>query len=181
MRTLRSTIAALRRHGDSLPEPYCDCYDANPPSGSPWPAGLPRSPLLQDFYAACDGGRLGAFSFLSLDELADETESTADWMQSTGCDAMPVKGHWLVFGNHDFGLTLIWDADRDAVLLYDSDGGDLYDADDTTLAYDGSGPAATGHLTLGQFFERLVNPNIDSRDESTRLWATALQHLDQLG
>jgi hypothetical protein len=94
---------------------------------------------------------------------------------------MPPKGRWLVFGSNEFSHSLIWDADRDAVLLYDSDGGDLWDADDTGLAYDGSGPGATGHLTLAQFFERLVNPAPNSRDETTREWAAALGHLDRLG
>jgi hypothetical protein len=50
------TIEMLRNHGATLPEPYCDCFDANPPSNRPWPTGLPTSPLLQEFYAACDGG-----------------------------------------------------------------------------------------------------------------------------
>jgi hypothetical protein len=181
MRALRSTIEALRIHGTSLPEPYCECFDANPPSSGPWPAGLPTSPQLEGFYAACDGGRLGAYAFLSLDELATETAATADWMESMGSDELPQKGLWLVLGHNDYGHTLIWDADRDAVLLYDSDGGDLWDSDNTNLAYDGSWPGSTGHLTLAQFFDRLVNPTPDSDDESTQLWLEALQHLDRLG
>src|SRR5581483_4390398 len=124
MRTLRSTIEALRDHGTSLPEPYGDCFDANPPSDGPWPAGLPTSPPLGDFYAACDGGRIGPYSFLACDELAAETAAISDWMESLGCDELPQRGLWLVFGHDDYGHTLIWDADRDAVLLYESDGGD---------------------------------------------------------
>ncbi len=181
MRALRSTIETLRNHGTTLPEPYRDCFDANPPSSDPWPAGLPTSPQIQEFYAACDGGRLGAYSFLSLDELAAETAATAAWMESMGSEELPQKGLWLVLGHNDYGHTLIWDADRDAVLLYDSDGGDLWDSDDTKLAYDGSWPGSTGHLTLAEFLDRLVNPARDSDDELTQLWREALQHLDRLG
>jgi len=180
MRTLRSVIEVLQSHSESLPEPRCDCYNAKRPSGARWPTGLPSSLLLQEFYAACDGARLGAFSFLPLGELLTRTASAADWMESTNCDEMPPEGRWLMFGRHEYGLDLIWNADRDDVLLYDSDGGDIWDADDTSLAYDGSA-CPTGRLTLAQFFERLVNPTIDSSDESTRAWAEVLQHLDQLG
>ena len=42
-------------------------------------------------------------------------------------------------------------------------------------------PGSTGHLTLAEFFSRLVNPARDSQDETTRLWREALQHLDRLG
>jgi hypothetical protein len=180
MRTWRSVIEALQGHGRSLPEPWCDCYHADLPSGAPWPTGLPPSPLLQDFYAACDRSTLGSFTFLAKDELASRTAGAADWMETTGCDMMPPEGRWLVFGRHAYGLDLIWDADRDAVLLYDSDGGDVWDADDTSLAYDGSA-CPTGALSLAQFFERLVNPATDSSDEPTRAWVEILQHLDRLG
>jgi hypothetical protein len=180
MRTLRSTIEALRNHGTSLLEPYRDSFEANPPSSGPWPSGLPTSPQLQDFYAACDGGRLGGYTFLALDELATETAATADWMESLGSEELPQKGLWLVFGHNEHGHTLIWDADRDAVLLYDSDGGDLWDSDNSKLAYDGSWPGSTGHLTLAQFFDHLVNPARHSPDEMTQLWREALQHLDRL-
>jgi hypothetical protein len=178
MRTLRAVIEALQAHGKFLPEPLCDCYDAHAPSGARWPTGLPSSPLLRDFYAACDGARLGAFRFLPLGELTSRTADVVDWMKSTGCDAMPTEGQWLAFGRHECGLDLIWDADRDAVLLYGSDGGDIWDADDTSLAYDGSA-RPTGHLTLARFFERLVNPASGSDDESTRTWDEVLQYLDQ--
>lgn len=181
MRSLRSTIEALRNHGTSLPEPDCDCFNANPPSGGPWPAGLPTSPLLQDFYATCDGGTFGAYTFLSLDELAAETAVTADWMESMGSDELPQKGLWLVLGHNEYGHTLIWDADRDAVLLYDSDGGGLWDSDNSKLDYDGSWPGSTGHLTLASFLDRLVNPARDSEDELTQLWREALELLDRLG
>ena len=181
MRVMRSTIEMLRNHGTALPEPYCDCFDANPPAGGPWPAGLPTSPQLQEFYLACDGGRIGPYSFLSVDELAAETAATADWMASLGSEELPEKGLWLVLGHDEYGHTLIWDADRDAVLLYDTDGGDLWDADNTALAYDGSWPGSTGHLTLAQFFDRLVNPARDAPDELTQLWREALQHVDRLG
>ena len=180
MRTLRSTIRALREHGRSLPEPLCDCFDANPPGKARWPKGLPSSPVLAEFYAECDGGNLGTFSFLRLAEVADQTRSTTEWMAGREPEGMPPEGRWLVFGSNEYGHSLIWDADRDAVLLYDSDGGDLWDADDTVLAYDGSGPGATGKLTLAQFFEKLVNPAVGSRDESIRDWAEALGHLDRL-
>jgi hypothetical protein len=182
MRTLRSVIEALQRHGESLPEPWCDCYSANLPSGDRWPAELPSCVLLQDFFAMCDGASLGAFSFLPIGELADRTASAAEWMESTGCDETPPAGRWLIFGRHEYGLDLIWNADRDAVLLYDSDGGDIYDADDTTLAYDGSArPTGTRGITLAQFFERLVNPPVESADESIQDWAKVLQDLDRLG
>jgi hypothetical protein len=181
MRALRSTIELLRDHGSELPEPYCDCFDANPPSSNPWPGGLPTCPPLQEFYAACDGGRIGPYQFLPRDELSAETAAIADWMESIGSEELPQQGLWLVLGHNEYGHTLIWDADRDAVLLYDSDGGDLWDADNTRLAYDGSWPGSTGHLTLAQFFDRLVNPARDSPDETTQLWREALQHLDRLG
>src|SRR5690242_20286329 len=115
------------------------------PGRARWPEGLPSSPSLREFYAECDGGSLGPFSFLPLAEVADETRSLGDWMEGREPDGMPPRGRWPVFGNNEYGHSLIWDADRDAVLLYDSDGGDLWDADDTTLAYDGSGPSPTGH------------------------------------
>jgi hypothetical protein len=98
-------------------------------------------------------------------------------MERMGCDAMPTEGHWLLFGRHEYSLDLIWDADRDAVLLYGSDGGNIWDADDTSLAYDGSA-RPTGRLTLARFFERLVNPPPGSGDESIRTWNEALQYLD---
>ena len=133
MRTLRSVIRALRTHGGSLPEPLCDLFNAAPPSGAPWPEGLPSSPVLREFYAECDGGSLGPFCFLTLAEVADDTASTAEWMEGMEPDGMPPRGRWLAFGDNEYGLSLIWDADRDAVLLYASDGGSLYDADDTSL------------------------------------------------
>jgi hypothetical protein len=136
--------------------------------------------LLREFYAECDGGTLGPFSFLPLAEVADETTSTADWMEGREPDEMSPRGRWLIFGSNEYGHSLIWDADRDAVLLYDSDGGDLWDADDTTLSYDGSGPSPTGHLTIARFFERLVNPSIDTEDEEMVTWVEVLVHLDQL-
>jgi hypothetical protein len=113
--------------------------------------------------------------------VADETESTADWMEGRETDGMPMRGRWMVIGRNEYGHSLIWEADRDAVLLYDSDSDTLWDADDTAMAYDGSGPSPTGHLTVGRFFERLVNPRIDSQDEATMTWANALEHLDRLG
>jgi hypothetical protein len=180
MRPLRSTIQALRTHGKSLAEPFCDCFSAEPPSGGRWPKGLPSSPLFDEFYAACDGGDLGPFSFLPMAEIAADTESAADWMEDVAPEGLPPRGRWLVFGRNDYGHELIWDADRDAVLLYDSDGGDLWDADDAMLAYDGSGPGSTGHLTLARFFERLVNPAASSDDEATELWTEALESLDRL-
>jgi hypothetical protein len=180
MRSLRATIRALREHGPSLPESLGDCYHAEPPGGARWPEGLPSCPSLREFYAACDGGTLGPFAFLPLAEVADETASMADWLEGGEPDGMPPRGRWLVFGSNEYGHSLIWDADRDAVLLYDSDGGDLWDADDATLTYDGSGPSPTGHLTIGRFFERLVNPPIDTEDEGTATWAEVLGHLDRL-
>src|SRR6185437_14010472 len=135
--------------------------------------------LLQEFYAACDGGRMGAYSFLSLDELAGETGVTADWMESRGSDELPQQNLWLVLGHNEYGHSLIWDADRDAVLLYDSDSDNLWDSDNTRLAYDGSWPGSTGHVTLAEFLDPLVNPARASQDEMTRLWREALQHLDR--
>ncbi|HWE40745.1 MAG TPA: hypothetical protein VG406_29665 [Isosphaeraceae bacterium] len=179
MRDLRSTVRALRERGGSLSEPYCDGFHLEPPSGERWPKGLPASPLLREFYAECDGGELGSFSFLPLEELAEETESVLDWMEgNTDPGARPKAGRCVMFGHNEYSHALIWDADRDAVLIYDSDGGDIWDADETTLAYDGSGPGATGRLTLAQFFERLVNPAADAGDEVSREWAEALRLLD---
>ena len=132
--------------------------------------------MLREFYSECDGGSLGPFCFLTLAEVADDTTSTADWMEGMEPDGMPPRGRWLVLGDNEYGLSLIWDA----VLLYASDGGSLYDADDTSLAYDGSGPGPTGHLTLARFFERLVNPPVHAEDEGARAWAEALGHLDRL-
>jgi hypothetical protein len=180
MRDLRTTIRALRERSESLPEPYCDAFAVHPPSGARWPDGLPASPLLQEFYAECDGGDLGSFSFLPLEELAEETDSVLDWMEGKADpDAMPKKGRCVMLGHNEYDHCLLWDADRDAVLLYDSDGGDLWDADDSLLAYDGSGSGPTGGLTLARFFERLVNPAADSEDEVGREWAEALRLIDQ--
>jgi hypothetical protein len=172
-------IRAILKHRESLPEPL-DIYNAEPPRGAPWPEGLPSSPSLLEFYAECDGGSIGPCSFLPLAEVADETESTADWMEQRGQDEMPPRGHWMVIGSNEYGHSLIWDADRDAMLVYDSDSDTLQDADDRSLAYDGSGPSPTGQMSLARFFERLMNPPIDSEDEATMTWAEALGHLDQL-
>ena len=181
MRTLQSMLQALRKHGKSLPEPLCDCFSVKPPGKARWPKDLPTSRLLAEFYAECDGGSLGSFRFLRLGELAQHTQWEADWMaRVVEPEGMPPRCRWLVFGSNEYGHSLIWDADRDAVLLYDSDGGDLWDADDPSLAYDGSGPGSTGHLTLAQFFDRLVNPDLKAKDEGTRDWAEALRLLDRL-
>lgn len=179
MRSLQSTIRALREHGQLLSEPL-DGNIVEPPSGGSWPQGLPSSPLLREFYAECDGGTLGPFSFLPLGEVADETATIGDWMEQTGADEeMPPRGRWLVFGSGEYGHALIWDADHDAVLLYDSDSGSIEGAGDQALA-DG-GPGSTHSLTLARFFERLVNPPINSEYESMMTWIEVLGHLDRLG
>lgn len=179
MRTLQSVLRALLKHAQSLPEPL-DLYRIEPSSKQPWPEGLPANSLLHEFYAECDGGSLGPFSFLALAEVPDETESTADWMEGRGTEGMPATGRGVVIGCNEYGHSLIWDADRDAVFLYDSDSDTLWDADEGTLAYDGSSPAPTGRISLARFFERLVNPPNDAGDELTMTWSEALDHLDRL-
>lgn len=179
MRDFRTTVRALRDRGPSLPEPYGDGFRAEPPSGGRWPGALPPCPLLQEFYDECDGGPIGPYDFLPLEELAEETADVLDWMETHADEGeIPKQGRCVMFARNEYGHDLLWDADRDAVLAFDSDGGGVWDADDDTLADDGSAPAPAGRVPLARFLDRIANPPADPAHLGWATWAEVLAMLD---
>ena len=180
MRPWQKTIAALTQHASALPEPFWDIYELDPPSDAPWPRALPACPPLQELYKLTDGGSLGAFSFLPLGEIEETTTSAREWIDSLGLDDLLPPGRWFEFGTNEHGLNLIWNADRDTVLLYSTDAAAVWSPDDKEQAYDGSEPSAPRQTTMAQFLASLVNPVNDSGDESQQLWYDALEALDRV-
>ena len=129
MRDWQSRLRKLVAHGPELPEPYCDAFEARPPSGLPWPEALPPCPPLQAFYATCDGGGMGpeygSFDFAPLSELEEVSSDHADVLEEEGEDDefKLTPGRWLVFGHSEFGHVMFWDAGQDRVVAWDHDGG----------------------------------------------------------
>jgi hypothetical protein len=162
----------LVQFGASLPEPLRDLFEARPPSGKPWPAGLPSCPALAEFYALCDGGRFYPYEVLPLRNIAKETASLRDWVGDDADDEAPA-GPWLVLGRHAEvdSHVLVWDVAADRVGLYSADNGWIFD-EEGGWSFAGGSPAA---LWEGLFF-----PPAKSRDEMERLWHQALGRLDGL-
>jgi hypothetical protein len=66
-------------------------FDVEPPSGRPWPDGLPSYQGLRDFYALCDGGPLSLqYNWLSLAEVERETERWQGMLHGYHGDGRPV-------------------------------------------------------------------------------------------
>ncbi len=179
MRTWQAVVRELQHHASALPEPLCDIYEVAPPAGESWPESLPKCPALEEFYKLCDGGTIGLFNFLALGELESTTEETQEWIGEDGHEELPPPGHWFVFGYNEFSHRVIWNTDQDDVVVYDTDGGDVWSAADKELAYDGTKPATPERVTMAQFLANLVLP-VTNPDESDQLWADALRELDRL-
>jgi len=174
MRDWRVELEKMVRFGGAIPEPLCDCFEVQPPSGSGWPDGLPSCPALRDFYRLCDGGRLGDFSFLRLGEVKTTTEETREWIDRRGGEDDLTPGRWAQWGYDEFGEYLLWDEARCQLFLYDSDGGGTEEV---------GGP-------VERFLERLFNPpepktelSVDEPLESGEgqdLWFVTLRELDRI-
>jgi hypothetical protein len=161
MRDWRSRLEKWVRGWDRLQELTQDCFPVRPQAGATWPAGLPCCPALADFYARCDGGTFGPYTFLPAAELADPA---AGWLEdSPGLE--PVPGRWVHVGDHEYGHALLWDSGPDEVVLYSPDDEE---------------PRRLGR-TMDQFLGRLFHPSVKASSEATQLWAEALAEADKLG
>lgn len=149
---------------DQLSESTRDCFPISRPSGNSWPAALPSCPTLIEFYARCDGGTFGTYTVGPLAEVSDP--SSGEWSDSPGLELTP--GRWIQFGYHEYGHTLLWDADNDEVVIYSPD-----DEEPSRLK-----------RSMAQFLERLLYPSRatteDEDDNSNEMWIEALQEAQDL-
>jgi len=154
MRDWRARLEMWVDVWDRLEELTRDCFPVSRSSGLPWPVGLPTCPALTDFYARCDGGTFGAYLVSPVSGLGDPS---AGWLAgSPGPDLS--HGRWVEFGSHEFGHTLLWNADADEVMLYSPD-----DEEPRRLK-----------RTMEAFLERLFYPSAKASNETTVMWAGAL-------
>jgi hypothetical protein len=160
MRDWRLRLATWVRVRDRLPELTRDCFEIRPPSGAPWPKGVPACVALSDLYGLCDGGTFGDYSLSAVAELADP--STGWLAGSPGLDLKP--GRWAELGSHEYGHALLWDAQADEVMLYSPD-----DEEPRRL-----------HRTVEEFLTRLFYPSARASSEATKLWLAALAEADGL-
>jgi hypothetical protein len=90
--------------------------------------------------------------------------SPTRWLAgSPGLDLKP--GRWIEFGNHEYGHSLLWDADADEVLLYSADD---------------EAPRGTKR-SMERFLRGLFSPPADADNETIRMWYEALAESDKLG
>jgi hypothetical protein len=160
MRDWRLRLARWAKAWDRLPELTRDCFEIRPPSGTAWPKEVPTCAALSDLYALCDGGTFGAYTLSAVAELADP--STGWLAGSPGLDLK--SGKWVDLGSHEYGHTLLWDAEADEVMLYSPD-----DEEPRRL-----------RRTMEEFLTRLFYPSAKASNQATRLWLAALTEAETL-
>ncbi len=122
-RDWRTRLANLVRLGKGWEFPW-NAYRPRPPSGRPWPKGLPSSTTLRDFYALCDGGPFsGLGSCLRLRELRTAANNMAAQVEQDrkelGNDLEPfVMGRHLVLATDPEDFPLIWDSETNLLAWY---------------------------------------------------------------
>lgn len=173
MRDWQIELEKMVRFSGRLPELIREGFEANPPSGGSWPDGLPTCPALRDFYRLCDGGNIGGYFPVPLAEIADETERLNEWIEDRGGEDELTPGGWVIIGRNEADLCILWDAAKDRLFLYDSDGG-------------GTEPAGG---PVEKFLERLFNPPAPKTElpadetiefgEGQDLWFVTLRELDR--
>lgn len=125
---------------------------AVPPSGRPWPGGLPPCPALAEFYTICDGGGFTDYCINPLAELVESTESVREWGGDLAEDP-PDVGRMIAFAYHDFGFPVVWDADRDLVGYFDMDGADGF-------VFSGDNNPDLIGLPIAKFLEGLLSRQV---------------------
>src|SRR5216684_2781338 len=129
-RDWRARLAKLVRVGQAATLPV-KAFCPRPPSGRPWPKGLPSSPTLRDLYALCDGGVFGGhFAFLRLRELKTASKNMVEQVRQDRegfeDEQQPfVMGRHVVLAEDSAGFPLVWDAETNLLAWYqpEIDGG----------------------------------------------------------
>ena len=122
----RPLLAAMVAAAGGVEMPLC-LYDLRPPSGQPWPAGVPSGPGLRDFYARCDGGTLSLqYQWHPLADLKPETRRWAAELPKLSAPGRPwrLPPKAVVLGEDSGGALLVWNVASDRVSLMDWRGGD---------------------------------------------------------
>jgi hypothetical protein len=129
-RDWRARLAKLVRVGRTWQFPL-KAFCPRPPSGRPWPKGLPSSAALRDLYALCDGGTSfgGHFGWLRLRELKPAAKNMVEQVRqdrNSGIEQQPfVLGRHLLLAKDSDGFPLVWDAETQLLAWYqpEIDGG----------------------------------------------------------
>ena len=156
----RQDLLALVSASDPELFPLC-VYKADPPTSAVWPAHLPRSQEIADFYAACNGGFIADFNWYALEQVAPETDR---WIQTgvgyyaDGTNALDAGRH-VALAVDSAGAPLIWDAQTDLVATFFFKGGDWE--------------------PLGMTFGKYLGYLFSAADADT-MWAEALRQLNAL-
>ncbi len=141
----RARLAKLVQAVERLPHPLTDCVP-HPPSGGPWPQGMPSCSVLRDFYELCDGGYVRHLRWCRLRELKARTKEAATWIGQHGPEESPFdpRRHVLL-GEDEAGFPFIWDSTVDQIAYYQP------------YEHGGNGWEPL-HETLEQFLQRLFYP-----------------------
>jgi hypothetical protein len=171
-RDWRARLADLVRLSKEWEFPW-KAYRPRPPSGRPWPKGLPASATLRDFYALCDGGPFsGLGSWLRLRELRTAAKNMAAQIEQDrkelGDHVGPfVMGRHLVLATDPDGFPLIWDSETDLLAWYQP------------LVEGGSGWYPL-HVALDESLRRLFFPEPGATFAADEMWLEVIRRLEHL-
>jgi hypothetical protein len=157
----RARLAALVRFGNDLPEPM-NGFRGRPPTGRPWPRGLPSRPALVEFYNLCDGGQFFFWDFLPLRRVKAEAAAFRGWPDRPGDPAADMRYLLLAYDPDSFAL--LWDSERDEVFPY---------------KHEAQSDCPRG-TPFAAFVQELFAPEL-AADALPDLWVATLRHLDGLG
>jgi len=122
----RQRLSALVAARESVEYPLF-VFRVRPPDPSPWPAGLPSSDAIREFYGLCDGGVLSLeASWFAKHELIPRRDDLRGQLfdyRGDGKHVLHPERH-VVLGEDSAGAPLIWDAESGELSTFYWKGGD---------------------------------------------------------
>jgi hypothetical protein len=139
-------------------------FNFRKPTRAEWPASLPCSELIREFYAICDGGLFSMdCEWYPVGDLVARNEKAHQLLAGYNKDGSSplIRGRHLVFGHDAGGAPYIWDSQTDEVTTFWFKGGGWEKRADSFQA----------------FLHRLLFR--DTPTHADDLWYDALRQLDK--
>ena len=96
-----------------------------PPSNTPWPAELPTSESIKDFYSICDGGIIEGFNFEHVSDLIKENDYWKINLTNYYTNgSSPIKLSHLYLAWDDGAAPLFWNSADNMMASFWFKGGD---------------------------------------------------------